>query len=238
MTPRLFPYFGAKNRIVAAYPPPRFGTIIEPFAGSATYSRQYWDRSVILCDRDPTIAALWRWLIAASPDDVRALPIPNPGVEIPRDLHPGAHALIGFWNAGRGSDRIRRRMPSADVIRDRIAQYNYTWWHEGARDQVASLVPRFKHWLFIEASYDDLPNASATWFIDPPYVSQPRAYRHGTREIDYTQLGEWCRNRDGQVIVCEAEGASWLPFAPLVRTQAKRHKGKWTQSREVIWRRE
>ena len=31
-------YYGGKYRAAPAYPPPRLGTIVEPFAGSAGYS--------------------------------------------------------------------------------------------------------------------------------------------------------------------------------------------------------
>jgi hypothetical protein len=44
--------------------------IIEPFAGSAGYATGYPDREVVLVERAPHIAALWRWLISASVDEV------------------------------------------------------------------------------------------------------------------------------------------------------------------------
>ena len=33
--------------------------------------------------------------------------------------------------------------------------------------------------------------------------------------MDFTSLGEWCLERQGQLIVCENEGADWLQFQPL-----------------------
>ena len=40
--------------------------------------------------------------------------------------------------------------------------------------------------------------------------------------------------RKGQVIVCEAEGADWLPFEPLVGVR-KANKDKPALYRGVIW---
>lgn len=71
----MFPYYGSKTRLSKHYPPPQYKKIIEPFAGSAAYSLHYADREVILCDRDPVIAEVWRYLIAASPEQIRALPL-------------------------------------------------------------------------------------------------------------------------------------------------------------------
>ncbi len=33
--------------------------------------------------------------------------------------------------------------------------------------------------------------------------------------MDFVALGSWCQQRLGQTIVCEYEGADWLPFVPL-----------------------
>ena len=44
-------------------------------------------------------------------------------------------------------------------------------------------------------------------------------------------LSEWCRSRRGQVMVCENEGARWLPFRPFRSIQSTSNG----VSREVIW---
>jgi hypothetical protein len=79
-----------------------------------------------------------------------------------------------------------------------------------------------------EGSYEDAPDVEATWFIDPPYQ---HANRRGylCKGIDYARLSDWCRSRRGQVIVCEQEGADWLPFKPLADVAT--HRG--AVSREV-----
>jgi hypothetical protein len=84
----------------------------------------------------------------------------------------------------------------------------------------------------IEGDYTQAPDVDATWYIDPPYRGRAGAlYRHGSRDIDYAALGAWCKERAGQVIVCEGEGADWLPFerlADVVGVSGKR-------SGEVVW---
>lgn len=48
----MFSYYGSKSKVVDLYPSPKFGKIIEPFAGSARYSLKYFDRDVLLVDKD------------------------------------------------------------------------------------------------------------------------------------------------------------------------------------------
>jgi hypothetical protein len=76
-------------------------------------------------------------------------------------------------------------------------------------------VSRIRHWLVIEGDYSVAPDIEATWFVDPPYERAGRYYVHGSRGIDYARLAAWCRARRGQAIVCEAAGATWLPFRAL-----------------------
>lgn len=78
----MFYYYGRKKKLSGRYPDPTHPVIVEPFAGSAAYSLHgdRWQRKVILVERDPEIAALWRWLIGeATPDDILGLPNPEVG---------------------------------------------------------------------------------------------------------------------------------------------------------------
>lgn len=54
--------------------------------------------------------------------------------------------------------------------------------------------------------------------------------------IDFQRLGVWCKSLPGQVIVCENDGADWLPFRDLasVKSTEGRHKPA-RFSREVVW---
>lgn len=206
----MFPYFGRKKRLAPLYPPPVFGHIIEPFAGSAAYACRYPDRAVTLIDKDPDICAVWRYLIGVDAARIMALPTlatgdqpwDVPGLEEPERL---LLALYVGWN--REGGRVRRTMTS-----------NSRWVAE--REKVAAMVERIRHWQVIEGSYEDAPDVRASWFIDPPYVTGEDGvggsnYRCGNDAIDYAHLGGWCRSRRGQVIVCEYDAADWLPFRPL-----------------------
>lgn len=93
-------------------------------------------------------------------------------------------------------------------------------WGASTRARIAEDVNRIRHWAVLEGSspYWQLPNFEATWFIDPPYQHVPPAYRRGDIDcntIDFAHLAAWVKSRKGQVIVCEKEGADWLPFKPF-----------------------
>jgi hypothetical protein len=94
-------------------------------------------------------------------------------------------------------------------------------------------VAAIKHWSAEVRNYDELYNANATWFIDPPYVQLQKHYKSSAKNpIDFDHLAVWCKSRNGQTIVCEQEGATWLPFLYLGRASAARSTKKCC---EVIW---
>lgn len=59
-------YYGGKWRSAPHYPAPRHDVIAEACAGAAGYGTRYPDRQVILCEVDPVVAGLWRWLTATA----------------------------------------------------------------------------------------------------------------------------------------------------------------------------
>jgi site-specific DNA-adenine methylase len=225
-----FGFYGGKWRdSLKHYPQPECGTIIEPFAGSAGYSVRYAERKVILGDKDPIIFGVWHYLLHASAADILRLPDLEPGQTV-ADLAIGQEArwLIGFW-LNRGASRPRTG-PSA-WMRDGIRPGSF--WGDRVRRTIASQVDRIRHWKVYNCSYEDLPGAkSATWFVDPPYQQQGKHYRHGADNIDFPALAKWCRSRSGQVIVCENEGADWLPFKALADVKTTR---RGSRSAEVVW---
>lgn len=219
-----FPFYGSKWRSAPFYPAPAYSTIIEPFAGSAGYSLTYPTRNIVLVDADPTIAALWRYLIRVSPDEILRLPDIEPGEDVHDRTHlPEARALIGFW-INRGSS-TPKRLRSAFSSRTDKAQLV---WGGRARERIAAQLPFIRHWRIIEGSYENVDAPPSTFFIDPPYLDKGRYYRY--RNIDYARLAMWCKERRGQVIVCENAGATWLPFEPLATIKATRGT-----SQEVSW---
>lgn len=207
-------------------PPPRYRVIVEPCAGAAGYATRYHARGVVLVEDDPIIAELWRWLIRASEADVLELPDEVPETVRDLGLAPGPAALIGFWlNHGAS---MPAQTPSAWM-----RQYPDQFWGPKVRARVAAQVGAIKHWTLIEGSYEAAPDMEATWFIDPPYQKAGKYYRR--RIKDYGALGGWCRERRGQVIVCEAEGADWMPFEPLGVFKANESRTGGKRSKEVIW---
>ena len=85
-----------------------------------------------------------------------------------------------------------------------------------------------------EGSYHEAPDVRATWFVDPPYVGAGTHYRCSSKAIDFDHLGAWCVDRRGQVLVCENEGATWLPFAPFREIKACGGSGRTSRSAEVL----
>ena len=232
-------YFGSKWRAAKRYPPPRHRMIVEPFAGGAGYSLRYPDHDVVLVDKDPRIVAIWQFLIEAQPRDVLALPLLGLDQTID-DLppcDPRGRELIRAWLQGASGNPKNQFSTYARQAYARSGPDGPVhYWSAACRARIAAQVPRIKHWIVIEGSYDELPNAPATWFVDPPYNNRAgETYRCGRKGIDYAHLGAWCREREGQVIVCENEGADWLPFAPLYRTTTTPKAGTQKRSIEVVW---
>jgi hypothetical protein len=226
-----FTLYGGKWRAAPHYPKPHHIPLIEPFAGSAGYAVRWHGHHVILVEKDPAIAATWRYLLAVSPEEVRGLPDVKDDQTVD-DLPVAAEArlLIGWW-LNKGTTRPCRK-PSA-WMRSRVRPRSY--WCQEIRDRIASQLDDIRHWQLIEGDYTAAPDIVATWFIDPPYQKAGKHYRCGSRELDYGELADWCRSRRGQVIVCETAGADWLPFEPFrdIKASPAKHGGK--VSREVVW---
>ncbi len=226
-----FGYFGGKWRdALKNYPAPVHDTIIEPFAGSAGYSLRYPGKKVILYEVDPTIAGVWRYLVSVTADEILSIPDLADG-ETVDDLNvsPEARWLVGLW-LNRATS-YPRKSPSK-WMRDGVRPGSF--WGERVRRTIAAQLPFIRHWEIHQGSYADIASDGlvATWFVDPPYVEAGQHYRFGSSALDYPALGEWCKSLPGQVIVCENEGATWLPFRHLGSFKTTRTN---KLSREVRW---
>lgn len=201
---------------------------MEPFAGSAGYSLRYPHLRVRLNDADPTIAALWQYLIGVSEAEIRALPEYVAHVsEVPGP--PEARSLVGFWlNKGMTAPC---NVPSKWVREAAGTGENY--WGAGVRERVATQVQYIRHWTVTCGSYADVPDALATWYVDPPYAVSGKRYKY--HSVDFEHLAAWCLARSGQVIVCEQAGADWLPFVPFRDLKALEGKHGAKVSHEVIY---
>lgn len=227
----MFYYYGGKRRLARFYPPPQYDVVVEPFAGSASYSVTHLvpvkgERAVeraILIEKDPRVCELWEQLLWMNPDKLLTYPIPDAG-ERTSDFLLMTSAC---------SNRIARteemivttRMP---VVLKRMFR------------RIAEVLPHVKGRVeIIQGSYTDAPDIEATWFIDPPYHVDGRAQSRGmgyadgcdSFSLDYGALATWCRDRPGQKIVCEQLGADWLPFQHL--RLARNSIGD--EATEVVW---
>ena len=228
----MFSFFGAKWRLAKYLPPPRDGAlIVEPFAGSAGYSLRYGaDRSVLLVDLDPVIVSVWDYLINASPEELRELPDIDPDATVDDyNLNEPQKALIGFWLNKGTTHPCKRASAWARKYPERRG------WSEKTRNRLASQVPRIRNWRIVQGDYTLADVGDADYHVDPPYQKAGGRYRHGSKGFCFISLALWCAQLRGRVHVCEAEGATWLPFEPFRKTKASTKQGA-RYSNEVIFR--
>ena len=218
---QLFPYLGGKTRIARRYPAPRYSLIIEPFAGGAAYSLCHACRhprlAVHLNDMNADVMRVWRFIQQADPRAITALPNLAVGAKIADIPHLSdeERLLLGLWANTVAGGRLCQQ----------VSGWSRKAWH-ARKIGLARTVSLLRHWQITFGDYLMLENVEATWFIDPPYQGFV-GYTHGGSGVDYARLAEWCRARRGQVIVCEREGAAWLPFTPLVRTRGQTNTPYW-----------
>jgi site-specific DNA-adenine methylase len=215
----MFSYYGSKSKIVDYYPPPKHKRIIEPFAGSARYSLKYWQNDVLLVDKYPVIVEVWNYLKNASEADIKGLPKLDTGQTIDDyDLLDIERKFMGFM-VQDGTTGMRR-----------TASYFAVKRMDEKFDFIIKNLHKIKHWEIKLGSYDELENVEATWFIDPPYEFGGHEYKCSNKSIDFDKLAEWCKERNGQAIVCENTKATWLPFKPM-----KEMQGTMFKTTEAIW---
>lgn len=219
----MFSYYGSKSKIVDYYPKPKFGKIIEPFAGSARYSLKWFENDVLLVDKYDVIIKIWKWLQQCSPADILKLPKLEKGLDIRTLKLSEEETLFLGMIIGHGSLSPRFKVaPFADYRNGNHNKYKI----------IANNLFKIKHWTIQLGTYDEIPNfPDVTWFIDPPYKNGGEYYKFSSKALDFEHLGRWCMNRTGQVIVCENTKADWLPFKPMIKLQGVAN----TDTVEAIW---
>ncbi len=223
-----FTYYGGKFRIAKRYPKPEHDSIIEPFAGSAGYSIRYPHLKIKLLDKNPRIIGTWNYLIKVKESEILALP------EIFDDVRETnvcqeAKWLMGLW-CNKGSSEPHNK-PSTWM---KSGVRPNSQWGLAIKNRIAVQLENIRHWKAALGSFADIDNEQATWFIDPPYsAAAGRLYTYN--EINYPELSQWCRERMGQKIVCEMEGADWLPFKPFYLSKGLEGPRGKKKVREAIW---
>jgi hypothetical protein len=224
-------YFGGKWRARKRYPSPKYGLIIEPFAGAANYA--WWHcfgREVAIADKSADVRNAWHLISSPGGADVIAkLPDLVRGVDVRSQVDDERCAsLMGFWCNDAQAHACRT--PTMWALGNKCS------WNNRARDRLAEDARGIigSPWHIFE-SFESLPDVEATWFIDPPYQRAGVHYTYSSKSIDYAALADWCRSRRGQVIVCENFGAEWLPFRSIGLVKSNSSGRGQGFSHEAIW---
>lgn len=224
-----FYYYGGKWRTIKSYPKPVYNTIIEPFAGAASYSLHYSNKKVLLYEINPKVFSVWDYLIKVKEDEIRNLPTKITDLRN-TSLPQEQRWLIGFWlNQATASPSNK----PGRWMRDGIRPLSY--WGFVVKNRIANQLKYIRHWKIVNKSYEECPNQQGTWFVDAPYQG-PKGKAYPYHNINYDILGNFCKSRQGQVIVCEGGEANWLPFRKFLSTKnaSGSHK-KDKVSKEVVW---
>lgn len=202
----MFSYYGSKSKIVDLYPQPKYKTIIEPFAGSAKYAMKYWENDVILIEKYEVVYNLWKWLQQCNANDILKLPILKQGDDLNNFNFDCEEAKIfmGYLTA-QGIAKPQNKA----VFRATTHRPN---WIKYSLERMSKDIDKIRHWDIRLGDYTEVENIKATWFIDPPYQFGGEHYPMSNKDINYKNLAEWCKSRNGQIIVCENSKADWLPF--------------------------
>lgn len=220
----MWSYYGAKTNIAKYYPKPKHSKIIEAFAGTARYSLLHFEHDVLLVDKYEVIIKIWRWLQKCSEKDITGMPRIEAGQNI-NDFTfdcEEARLLMGFCI---GFGFYSPRQLATPRLRHRPNQQSYTL------KRIAANLFKIRHWKIELDSYENTPNEPATWFIDPPYEYGGEHYIHGSKKINYPHLAQWCKEREGQIIVCENSKATWMDFQPMIvqnTLSGKNYESIWT----------
>lgn len=227
-----FSYYGAKYTTAAYLGRPRRDLVVEPFAGSASYSTRWNVRRAKLYDVSPDICDLWDFLINSSRLDIEALPDAFEDIEQVLSLPRGPQLLVRFWIA-KG-----RAEPSGA-----LSPWYFQWrnasdcrvWSAKVKQRIIAQKPSIADWTIDQCSWDRIPLVEAHWHVDPPYNNAPGS-RYPYSDVDFEALGQWCRDLPGAVDVCENLGADWMDFEHLCDVVSSRGRRSGAVSKEAVWR--
>lgn len=183
-----------------------------------------------LYDINHVICGVWDYLIRSSEEEILSLPLE---FESTNDLKISQEAkwLIGFCiNTASSTPGIIKSSRCKSIAGSFSSGNN---WGESFRYRITLQQQYIRHWKVELRSYETIPEQRGTWFIDPPYQGYDGTlYPHKIN--NYLKLGLWCRQQKRQVIVCDQNGATYLPFRELASFKMQdRNGGK--ECHEVFW---
>lgn len=242
----MFPYFGSKWKMAKKYPAPTYRKLIEPFAGSACYSLHYHWHKVILVDLNPIVCGVWDFLTNCSNKDIESLPLMFDHIDEVNTCQE-AKWLIGFWLKPAKSSPAKSFPPSTLKAlsgnyasrpgKSSLASHHCSFWNANVKQRIIKQKPAISHWKIYNRSYQDIKcNDKATWFIDPPYQSKAgKMYTFNNKGVDFDELGLSILGWPGQKIVCEMDGANWLPFKSLTNQARYGFNGSVDKYKELVF---
>lgn len=227
-----FSYYGAKYTVAKYAGPPRRDLVIEPFAGSASYSTRYVPKRVALYDVSEDICMLWDWLINCSEADVRNIPDAFENFDEIDRLPAGANLLTRFWVSKGRAEPSGKLSPWYFQYRN---NRDCRVWGPSVKERIIKQKPYIALWTCDNLPYWKVPLQNAHWHVDPPYNNEAGS-RYPFSNVDYEHLATWCGSLPGTVDVFENSGANWLPFEPLCEIVSSRGRRSGAVSKEVMSR--
>lgn len=220
-----FRYSGSKARLLRFLPPPPSKIhIIEPFAGSLSYSLEYAPFAITAAEANPLIAELWHYLRETTPERLRWI----------ETLKPSEKTDAYVWG-----NKYGLREPEITLTRLTISgayvgqlssrvlypQHNLTFARIIERLSFIKNVNLFLTNDFsLTISRSSLPYTTA--FVDPPYLDTSANYKSKKKDhgvIIAAEISDFVRTLKCPVLFTYGEGAPEV-FPDFVWTIATRRK--------------
>jgi hypothetical protein len=227
-----FSYYGAKYTTAAYLGKPRRDLVIEPFAGSASYSTRWNARRVKLYDVSPDICELWDFLINCPPTDIANIPDSFDDFTDIEKLARGQQLLCRFWVAKGRAQPTLTLSPWYFKFRESGSCHV---WGPHVKARIIRQKNLIAGWTIDQMSWENIPVCDAHWHVDPPYNNKPGS-KYPFSKVDFAALGKWCKELPGAVDVCENLGADWLEFEHLCDIVSSRGRRSGAVSKEAVWR--
>ena len=201
-----FSFYGGKGMLSSKYPPPKYKTIVEPFAGGAAYSLKYYNHDCILIEKNKDVCAVWEYIKNPNKKELEKIPQHiTPGMKV-SDFKIDNPAFINIlrFAANVGTGGTKKKMET-------ITKIGAKHFYKNTVQKILFWTDKIKHWQIYNGDYFDFDFGEASYFIDPPYQNQAGTlYKYGSKVIDYTNLKKYISTLKGQIIICENSESEWI----------------------------